>query len=68
MEQAGSEGEKFLLISLLENIDHKELKDKAQTSSRVTFLAEQIKEYSLHQSFLNYFPEVIAESTDADKA
>jgi hypothetical protein len=42
----------------MEMIDFKENKDKAHIQAKISFLAEILKEYAPHTSFLSYFPEV----------
>jgi hypothetical protein len=42
----GPEGERFVLSTVLEHIEVRELKEKPQASPRVVFLAEVLKDYT----------------------
>jgi len=55
----GPEGERFVLTNLLEAIEPREFKEKPQSSVKVVFLSELLKEYTAGEAFLSYFPEVI---------
>jgi hypothetical protein len=51
------------LTTLLEIIDPRELKEKPQTSIKVGILTDLLKEYTVGDAFLSYFPEVITSVT-----
>jgi hypothetical protein len=47
----------------LETIDPRELKEKPQASIKVGILTDLLKEYTVGEAFLSYFPEVITAVT-----
>ena len=60
MQKIGPEGEKFVILTMFEFIDLPDFKEKANSSHKLVFLGETIKDYSGSESFFFYFPEILA--------
>ena len=56
VEHVGSEGERFVLLTLIKTINFPSLKDKNSESFRIQLLSELLQEYTRSESFLSYFP------------
>jgi hypothetical protein len=56
VEKVGTDGEKFVLTTLLKSINLLEMKDKNLLGSKIQLLSDLLKEYSVSQKFISYFP------------